>query len=216
MTSLPQDDPKHIAAAIAAARRDLAAAEDENRRLHAELSLIERSVGLRALVRARNGAGEIAARIRHPLWSAGSLARRFSAAGPIAAGRRAATHLVRRSHPLRLLAPVRSWTDRGNASDAVRWIGPLTIRHTSREALFCHPNSGVEYRLTAMPGAEFVTEVALSPVVWREQPSPVEFTVEIRSLAGDWTRGTEVTVDVARRVTDRGWHKLRIAIPPEV
>jgi GT2 family glycosyltransferase len=216
MTHPPQDERESLESAIAAARRDLVAAEDENRRLHAELSLVERSVGLRVLVKARQRAGEIGIRIRHPLWSAGTVARRLGTVGPVAAGRRAATHLVRRAHPFRLLAPVRSWTDRGTAAEAVRWVGPIAIRHARREALFCHPNSGIEYRLSAMPGSAFVTEVALSPFVWRERPSAVEFTVEIRSLAGDWTRSTQLIVDVTRRVTDRRWHKLRIEIPPEV
>ncbi len=214
MTQPPQDDPQRLA--IAAARRELTAAEDENRRLHAELSLVESSVGLRALVKAREGAGEIGVRIRHPLWSTGSLVRRLGAVRPIAAGRRAANHLLRRSQPLRLLAPVRSWSDRASASEAVRWIGPLTIRHEHREALFCHPNSGVEYRLTAMPGSDFVTEVAVSPVVWRAHPGPVQFKVEMRSLASDWSRDAQLTVDVAGRVTDRQWHELRIAVPAEV
>lgn len=217
MTQPPtHEGPEGLARAIAAARRDLAAAEDENRRLHAELALIERSVGLRALVRTREGIGEVAVRLRHPLWSAGSMARRLGGVPVLTAARRAATHLVRRSHPLRLLAPVRSWTDQGSASEAVRWIGPLTIRHARREALFCHPNSGVEYRLSAMPGSHFETDVALSPIVWRERPAAIEFRVEIRSLSGDWTRSALRRVDVARRHTDRRWHTLRIDIPPAV
>ena len=214
MTVAPRpEDPHELRRAIAAARMELAAAEDENRRLHAELSLIERSAGLRALVRTREGAGEIAVRVRHPLWSAGSIARRIGALAPVAAARGAATHLVRRSHHLRVLAPVRSWTNRGSSAEAVRWIGPLSLRHTRREALFCHPDSGVEYRLNAMPGARFVTEVGLSPVIWRERPPAVEFRVEIRSLAGGWTRTARQVVDVGRRVTHRGWHRLSIGIP---
>jgi GT2 family glycosyltransferase len=135
---------------------------------------------------------------------------------PIAAGRRAATHLLRRAHPLRLLAPVRAWTDRGDATEAVRWIGPLAIRHKRQEALLCHPNSGVEFRLNAMPGSQFVTDVGVSPRMWRERPSPIEFTIEIRSLSGQWTRSARRTVDVTRRVTDRRWHRLSIDIPAEV
>jgi len=213
---MTQDSPENIGSAIAAARRDLAAAEDENRSLHAELSLIERSVGLRMLVRAREGVAEIASRVRHPLWSAGTIAGKVGSLGPLAAGRRAATHLLHRAHPLRLLAPVRSWTDRGNATEAVRWIGPLSIRHTPCEALLCHPNSGVEFRLNVMPGSQFVTEVGVSPRMWREHPSPVEFAVEIRSLSGEWARSAYRTVDAAGHVTDRRWHRLRIAIPAEV
>ena len=208
--------PEEIATAIATARRDLAAAEDENRSLHAELALLERSVGLRLLVRARESAGDLANRIRHPLWSAGTVAGKVASLGPVAAGRRAATHLLRRAHPLRLLAPVRSWTDRGDATEAVRWIGPLAIQHSRREALLCHPNSGVEYRLNAMPGSQFVTEVGVSPRVWRAHPSPIEFTVEMRSLSGDWSRTTRQSIDVTRRITDRRWHRLRIDIPSEV
>ncbi len=216
MTRPPQQDPQEVRRAIAAARMELAAAEDENRRLHAELSLMERSTGLRVLVRAREAAGDVALRIRHPLWSAGTLARRVIALRPVDAAARSAAHLLRRSHPLRLLAPVRSWTDRGSATEAVRWIGPLTIRHTGRQALFCHPNSGIEYRLTAMPGSSFVTAVGLSPIIWRERPPAVTFHIEMRSVANDWTRTAQLVVDVARKATDRRWHTLRIAVPPDV
>ena len=213
---MSHDHPDDIASAIAAARRDLAVAEDENRSLHTELAQIERSRGLRMLVKVREDAGEIARRIRHPLWSAGTVAHRVQSLPPLAAGRRAASHLLRRASPLRLLAPVRSWTDRGDATEAVRWIGALAIRHKRQEALLCHPNSGVEFRLNAMPGSQFVTDVGVSPRMWRERPSPIEFTIEIRSLSGEWTRTARRTIDVTRRVTDRRWHRLRIDMPAEV
>src|SRR5829696_10041203 len=152
----------------------------------------------------------------HPLWSAGTLARRIGAIPGIVRLRTAANHLVRRVHLVRLLAPARQWTDNPDPAEAIRWIGPLSLRHRALQALFCHPNSGVEYRLCAMPGSRFVAQIGMSHVVWDKRPPAVDFRVEIRSVEGTWTRSVERRVDAGRRVTDRRWHTLRVEMPPEL
>src|SRR6188508_2666790 len=95
----------------------------------------------------------------HPLWSAGTLARRLGAIPGLVRLRAAASHLVRRAHLLRLIAPARQWTDNPDPAAAIRWIGPLTLRHRSLEAGVCHLFSGLEYRLCAMPGSRFVCQI---------------------------------------------------------
>lgn len=157
-----------------------------------------------------------AARVRHPFWSAGTVARSLGAIPSVARLRVAANHLVRRAHVLRVLTPARQWTDNPSAAEAIRWIGPLTLRHRTLEALFCQPNSGIEYRLCAIPGTRFVTQIGVSPVVWSKRPPAVDFRVELRSASGTWTRAADRRLDAGSRITDRRWHTLRIDMPPEV
>jgi GT2 family glycosyltransferase len=202
--------------AVAAARLDLAAAEDDNRRLHAELALINRSAGRRLLVSTREVLGRAATWIRHPLWSAGTLGRHAAAVPPAAAARSTVRHLLRRAQLLRAAPSARRWTDNASEHQAISWLGPIAIRHRTIEALLCHPNSGVEYRVTVVPGARFVCECAVAPQVWRDRPSAIDFAVEIRAVSGRWTRSAEVRLDVTTRVTDRHWRALRIALPADL
>ncbi|CAN5634216.1 hypothetical protein BH23ACI1_BH23ACI1_24990 [soil metagenome] len=199
--------------AVQAARLDLAAAEDENRRLHAELATINTSAGRRLFVSVREGLGRVAGWARHPFWAAGTATRRAAATPPLATARATVEHLLRRAQLLRIVPFSKRWTDAGSEADAVRWIGPVRIRHEAWEALFCHPNSGVEFRLTAMPGAPFVCGCAIAPQVWRERPAAVDFEVTISDAAGKWTRTTHARLDVTARMTDRHWRPLRIDLP---
>ena len=214
-----QDDrsPERLRAALrqalADARRELAELEENNRRLHDELALMERSAGRRMLVRTRAAIGRVGEWLMHPAWSAGTVARRAASHPMPAAVRGLSAHLLRRSQLLRLSPTSRRWTDAPDEQAAIRWIGPVTIRHRSLEALLCHPNSGIEYRAVVPPGSRFAVECGISPQVWSERPSAVTFRVEIRGERTDWTRGATVSVNVTGRLKDRRWIPVRIEIP---
>lgn len=205
-----------IQSALQRARMEVAAAEDDNRALHSEIALMDRSAGRRLFMSMRAVVDRAAVTVRHPLWTVGGASARIGALGPVAAAGAAATHLVKRAHLLRMLPPSRTWSDRPSVEEAVHWIGPLTVRHRSREALFCHPNSGIEFRLSAMPQARVVTEIAVSPHVWRERPPAIVFRLEVRSEARGWSSAVERRLDVASRIPDRRWHTLRISLPDDI
>ena len=61
--------------ALSDAQRALASAEDTNRDLHRELEQMTTSAARRLLVGARQGATRAANVVRHPLWTAGTVAR---------------------------------------------------------------------------------------------------------------------------------------------
>jgi GT2 family glycosyltransferase len=205
-----------IRSAIQRTRMEVAAVEDDNRALHAEIALMDRSAGRRLFVSMRTAVDRAAATVRHPIWTLRGASARLGAIGPLAAAGTAATHLVTRAHLLRLLPPLRTWSDRPSVEEAVHWIGPLTVRHRAREALFCHPNSGIEFRLSAIPQARIVTEIAISPHVWRERPPAIVFRLEVRSDSGGWSRAVERRLDVAARIPDRRWHTLRMSLPADL
>ncbi len=203
--------------ALQDARQALTSAEDVNQQLHRELARMTGSRGRHAFLRARASAVRAIKAVRHPLWTSGTVVRRLAASGPPSAARRALGYLVRRALPLRLTAPVRRWTHGTQPMDemlAIRWVGPVNLRHEIREALFVHPPAGVEYRTRVPARSYFVCECALSPDVWPEHPPRVEFraTVEIPSV--EWTQSSTISIDPGATWTDRRWHRLAIELPP--
>jgi hypothetical protein len=129
--------------ALTEAERALANAEDTNRQLHQELEQMTSSGARRLLVGVRMGTTRAANVVRHPLWTAGTLARGLAARPVPATARRAIDHLVRRAFPLRLSAPSRRWSEGPDESVAIRWIGPVNLRHRVFEAMLCHPPAGL-------------------------------------------------------------------------
>ena len=197
---------------VRAERLAVAAMEEESRHLHDEHALMESSVGLRLFLAGRARVIRAAQAIAHPVWTAGSVARRATGLPAVASASRALTYLRFRSTPLRLSSPIAERSDQPDDFPAIRWIGPMAIRSRSLEALLCHPTSAVEYRLTVPAASSFVTSVALSPHVWRHSPRPVRFHVEVEVPSRNWLSTLERTIDV-RRVTERKWHRLRLPLP---
>jgi GT2 family glycosyltransferase len=204
----PESSRRALARAVTVARLELAADEEENSRAHAELALIKRSAGLRLLGSLKPAAE----RMRHPLWSGGTLARRALAQPVFSRSRAIGRRLLVRSQPLRILPSAHRWTDAHDQDEAIRWLGPLRIRHSVMDALLCQPDSGVEYQLAIVSGASFVCGCAIAPDTWHQNPAAVEFSVEIRDTASSWTRTASLTVD-ASDVRHRRWHPLRVALP---
>ena len=199
--------------ALKDARESLTRAEETNQRLHEQFTRMTSSSGRRMLVGARQGVRRAGRAIRHPLWTAGTMARGFAAAPAPATVRRALDHLVRRAFPLRLSAPIKRWAENADEAIAIRWIGPINLRHRTVEALLCHPPAGMEYQATVPAGAAFVCECGLSPRVWEEQPPPVEFAIAVEVPALGWRRELAVSIDPGTRWTDRRWHRATVPLP---
>lgn len=198
---------------LQAARAEIAALEQERRALQDELALMESSTGRRAYLRARAGVLRTARVARHPLWTAGSVARKAASLGPLRTARTAFHYLRRRAFPLRLAAPAAKFTNQPSDVDAIRWIGRVSIRSRLHEALLCHPDSGVEYRVSAAPGGRFVTACAIVPHAWAHGPGPIDFRVEIEIPSLGWQAAAERRVDTTHRYTHRRWHPVSIALP---
>jgi GT2 family glycosyltransferase len=196
------------------ARRALTSAEETNQQLHRELNLMAASSARRIFVGARTAALRAGKAVRHPLWTSGTIVRGLANSRAPATARRAIDYLVRRSFPLRLSAPARRWADGPDESIAIRWIGPINLRHTVREALLCHPPAGVEYRARVPPGSRFVCDCALSPQVWQDHPPLVEFTIGVTVPSREWQREVAIAIDAGTRWTDRRWHEVAIDLPP--
>ena len=203
----------HLAERRARAERlAVAAMEQESRHLHDEHALMESSVGLRMFVAGRARVIRAAQAVAHPIWTAGSVARRATGVPAVASASRALTYLRFRSTPLRLSSPIAEQTDQPDDFPAIRWIGPISIRSRVLESLLCHPASSVEYRITVPATSSFVTAVALSPHVWSRSPNPVRFRVEVEAPSVNWSAAVERVVD-ARQVTQRKWRTLRLPLP---
>ncbi len=82
---------------------------------------------------------------RHPLWTTGTVVRGLAAMPGPATVRRAVSHLLSRVFPLRLTIPTRRWSEVADSGAAVRWAGPINLRHRTLEALLCLPPGGIEY-----------------------------------------------------------------------
>ncbi len=198
------------------AQAALTAAEETNRRLHHELSQMTSSGARRWLVGIRHTGTRAARVVRHPVWTTGTVVRGLLAGRAPATARRAVNHLRQRSLPLRLSSPFRRWFEHGEESLAIRWIGPINLRHRSFEALLCHAPAGVEYRVTVPDGSRFLCACAISPQVWQEHPPRVEFTigVEVPAAPGSpWRRDVTVSIDPGKKWTDRRWHPVSIDLP---
>jgi len=206
---------RRLREALTDAQRAVTSAEETNQQLHHELNLMTASTGRRLLVGTRQGASRVARAIRHPLWTTGTLMRGLAASPGPATARRALSHLVRRAFPLRLTAPTRRWAEGTEESAAIRWIGPVNLRHRTFEALLCHAPAGIEYSTKVPAGAHFVCECGLSPQVWQDNPPPIEFTVAIHvPAADDWRQEVKISIDAGGRWTDRRWHTVSVALPP--
>jgi O-antigen biosynthesis protein len=158
-------------------------------------------------------ASRAARALRHPLWTAGTFVRGLAAAPVPALLGRAVSHLRTRIFPLRLTIPHRRWADT-DESLAVRWAGPLNLRHRTLESLLCIPRAGIEYRTKAPAGSRFVCECGISPEVWQHAPPPVDFSIELEvPAANGWRAVRTLTLDPGSRWTDRRWHRVAIALP---
>lgn len=153
--------------------------------------------------------------IRHPLWTAGTVLRGIAASPGPSVVVRALNHLLKRSFPLRLTVPSRRWADGADQSMAVRWAGPINLRHQTLEALLCLPPGGIEYRTKAPTGSRFVCGCGLSPEVWQDSPPPIEFTIRLEvPAADDWQRQVTVVLNPGAKWTDRRWHDVSVELPP--
>ena len=172
------------------------------------------SGGRRWLVGIRHSGTRAARVIRHPLWTAGTVVRGALATKAPATARRALEHLRQRSLPLRLSSPARRWFEHGDETLAIRWIGPINLRHRSLEALLCHAPAGVEYKVVVPDGSRFVCACAVSPQVWQEHPPRVEFTIAVHvPAANGWRKEVSISLDPGTTWTDRRWHPVSIDLP---
>ena len=204
---------QQLRAALEQARSALLDAEANNQQLHRELDLMTGSAARRLAVRTRPGATRVLRALRHPVWTTGTVVRGLAAAPAPATARRAFNHVVRRAFPLRLSAPTRRWASSADQSIAVRWIGPINLRHQTREALLCHPPAGLEFQATVPSGSRFVCDCGMSPQVWAEHPPAVAFTIAVAVPAADWRRELTLSVDAGARWTDRRWHPVTVQLP---
>ena len=202
---------------VRAARNDerlrIAALEQERRALEDNLSVMERSAGRRLFLRGRAALTRAISVVTHPIWTAGTASRAIAAGTPLPSARAAYRHLRWRTLPLRLSTPVARQTSQPAAVEAIRWIGPITIRHTTHEALLCHLTGCVDFSVQVRGEAEFVTACAISPNAWAHEPSAAEFQVSLRIPAIGWNTARTLRIDVTTRYTDRRWHELRIRLP---
>ncbi len=104
-------------------------------------------------------------------------------------------------------------TDNPNPADAVRWLGPIDVAGQTREALFCHPTSRVEYSVAVRPGDRVTGFVSLLPDVWQKNVGGVEFSTTVTTVDSRQT-GHAIRVDPGRRSADRRWR--RFALPVRV
>ncbi|MCA1560174.1 MAG: hypothetical protein LC804_07875 [Acidobacteria bacterium] len=183
---------------LATERLRLTGFEQESRALHDELALMESSAGRRLFLSVRRKVVRTALAIVHPAWTAGSVARRLARGRPVRAATGALAHLRYRSAPLRLEPPTSQRSRHSADFQAIRWIGPMTIRHRSEEALLCHPDAIITYQMSVPSGSTFVTAVALSPHVWLQHPPPVRFEVSVKAY-GDPAVTRRITIDPRRR-----------------
>jgi len=199
--------------ALGEAQRALASAEATNRELHRELEQMTASGARRWLVGVRQSATRAANVVRHPLWTAGTVSRGLAARPVPATARRAVEYLRRRTFPLRLSSPSRRWSEGPDESVAIRWIGPVNLRHRVLEAMLCHPPAGLEYQVKVPAGASFACDCALSPQVWQDRPPRVEFAFDVRVPAMNWRAERTISIDPGTRWTDRRWHAVTIPLP---
>lgn len=199
---------------LASERRIVAAMEEESRRLHDELSTIERSAGRRLFLRVRGAVIRAASATRHPVFAAESAARRIASSPVLTFPLQSIRDLRRRTLPLRFtLASSSSDAAGPHSPQRLRWIGPVTVRHETAESLLCYPESSIEYRITVPRGSRFMTGCALSPDSWQHRPDAVEFVVTLSVPSSGWRHEATRLVDPVRRPTDRRWVPLTIALP---
>src|SRR5829696_6771989 len=139
---------------LTAERLRIAALDQEKRALEDEIALMERSAGRRLLLTVRGAALRIGTTLAHPAWTIGSAARALAARPPLRDAHDGLRHLRRRALPLRPSPPIAQHSNQPAAMEAIRWIGPMTIRHVTYETLLCHPTSRIEYSVRVRPGAE--------------------------------------------------------------
>jgi GT2 family glycosyltransferase len=199
---------------LADVQREVRRAEENNLQLHQQLERMKASAARRTLVSTRLGVRRIARAIQHPFWTAGTVMRGLVSSALPKTTLRAYGYLRRRTFPLRLTSPIHRAAQGANESLAIRWIGPVNLRHTTFEALLCHAPASVEYAVTVPAGSRFVCGIALSPQVWENDPPRVEFRIAVRvPAAPDWQRDIVFTVDPGRRWTHRRWHLVSIPVP---
>jgi GT2 family glycosyltransferase len=197
---------------LAAERATLASLEQQVRALEDRIALMEGSAGRRAYLSFRQHVVNALTIVAHPAWTAGLAARAAAAHRPLRDVIGAFRHLRRRALPLRFSSPTVQRTDQTLEFAAIRWVGPVRIRHEVCESLLCHPTSLVEYRVRVRGGARFVTGCAISPHVWPHKPGPAVFRVRIQVPAIGWEAARDVRVD-STRLLDRRWHPIAIELP---
>ena len=111
------------------------------------------SRGRHVFVRARSGVGRAVNAVRHPLWTTGTVVRGLAAGAR--AGRGAPRgRRISCAACFRCVSPRRSAAGRTGPIEtiAIRWIGPVNLRHEVREALLV-PSASRRRIPHARPGA---------------------------------------------------------------
>ena len=195
-------------------------AEDTNRQLHQRARADDlASRGRRCSSASRRG-DRAANVVRHPFWTAGTVARGLAAPPGPATARRAVDHLVRRASstaPLGTRSPVVRRTRR------VGWRSAGLVRSTSAigPSRRCSVTRlpGWTYQVKVPAGASFVCGCALSPQVWQARPPRVAFTSRRprrRAEGGTaWRDEVTVSIDPGAQWTDRRWHTVAIPLPAD-
>ena len=112
--------------------------------------------------------------------------------------------------PLKSIEPSQQFA---SLNDGVRWMEPVTIGSHTLEALFCHPDASVSWRVQAIPSGQIEAYCGLMPEVWANVGSPVTFQIRVTDAEQRVsTRTIELAPAVRRR--DRRWVRLAAAIPP--
>ena len=198
---------------VGAASGDVTALEAENQRVRNGLARISASRvrrAFRAAVRARR---TVASLVRHPLGACGRVGARLLALPPLDRLRVGCERVCRVRVPVRSVDVDRQETDQAHPSEAIRWLGPVSVGGVARDALFCHPTSRIAFTAPALAGGRAVAWCALLPDVWTKNPDGVEFEITVRSSDGRWERRQRRRVSPSRVWGDRRWRRLSVALP---
>jgi GT2 family glycosyltransferase len=212
------DDPnavfrRDLSQAVQAARAELAALDDDNQRAHFEYQLMLTSKARRALLRAHAAMRTVAAGVLRPVDGAGYAVNALANRTGLAAFTPAWEYGRYRSVSLRSSPIVATTSDQPDASRAVRWDEVTRIRGVARQALVCQPSSSATFRIQASPGATLVAHCALMPQAWIGDRDGVRFTMTARSERDGWELTRSRHLNPGRRLGDRRWRAVRIALP---
>jgi GT2 family glycosyltransferase len=212
------DDPKalfrrDLSHAVQVALAELAALDEDNQRAHFEYQLMLTSKTRRALVRANAAVRAVAAGVRRPIEGADYAVNAFALRTGLAALTPAWEYGRYRSISLRSSPIAAITSDQPDESRAVRWIDVTRIRGVARQALLCQPSSSATFRIQASPGATLAAHCALLPPAWLGDREGVRFTVTARSERDGWELTRSRHLNPGRRLSDRRWRTMRIALP---
>lgn len=105
------------------------------------------------------------------------------------------------------------YAEEQKSDDAVRWLESIRVNHSSKPALFMHPNANAEYLVTVQPKTKFVSHVALLPEAWEQNTSGVEFMLLVQAETGQGIQ-KKVFIHPYKHKHQRAWNSLTLDLSP--